>query len=153
MVLHFAKSTMRFGTNTQVNGQVRPQLDVVLRKKRRVLGTHSMFRLRRSAPLLHISQQEVGVAYVDGGVIGGVLAGESDVRTDDAAPRSRVILLKHYLAAEVQNVFAPHQGEHIRGNEGVLNEDRVCARTQTERGAGSIDVHRRKHVRVGELQA
>ena len=59
---------------------------------------------------LHISQQEVGVAYVDRGVVGRKLASESQVRTLQAAPWSRVILLKHDLAAKVQNVLAPNQG-------------------------------------------
>ena len=55
IVLDFAHPTMHFHPDPKINGQVRPQLDVVLGKKRRVLGPHSVLRLSRGAPLLHIS--------------------------------------------------------------------------------------------------
>ena len=44
IVLDVAHSAMYFHPHPEVYGQVRPQLDVVLNKKRRVLGPHSVFR-------------------------------------------------------------------------------------------------------------
>src|ERR1700721_4286141 len=126
MVWDFAESPMRFRADTQVNGHVWPQLDVVLHKKRRIPCPHSVLRLGRTAPLLYISQQEVGVAYVNLGVGGGVLAGESEVCSINAAPWSRVILLKQHLAAKGQNVLSRNRGENIPGDEGF--QKKHCVR-------------------------
>src|ERR1700739_3147224 len=110
MVLDFRVSAMHFHPQASVDGQVRPQLNVILSKKRRIPGSHSVFRLGRGAPSLHISQQEVGIADVDRRVAGRVLPTESEAGPINTTPRGGVVLLKHHLATEVENMLSLHNG-------------------------------------------
>src|ERR1700733_47156 len=144
---------MRFGAQPEVEGEVRSQLEVVLSKERRVLRAHVVFRLSGGIPCLHISQQEVGIANLDGGVAGGELAGKAYGRPIDGAPRCRVIFLHQQLTTKVQNILAFYPSERIRGSVGVLDEKCFRARSQIRRRTGSPYADRGKDIRGRELQS
>jgi len=103
---------MRSERTPEVNGHVGRNLMSSWAREREVLGPHSVFRLSRGAPLLHVSQQEVGIATLNLGRC-GELASKGEVCPVDAAPWSRVILFKTSPRPEVENVLAMNQGEHI----------------------------------------
>src|SRR5579864_235088 len=127
----FVPAMIDLVAQAKIDGQVRPQFEVVLNKYLGTLQASTIFRGNTCIPTVDVAQQEVGVLEAgsgnDTGVTVGlgtaylgidrpslrVLPGILGRASIDIAPRGGIIAVHQQLSAEVQDVFAADHGDDI----------------------------------------